>query len=411
MHTAARIWRQIGPRIYGLALIIKVGIPLLVVLSLAVGGYTAFSKISAEVRQFEENVQAQISQIKEDAKAIQKPIADFNRQFGRTMSALKPVVTAINKIGDIWPISKLHLNFLRLPAFPNLGPVLERTRSLKRAAFALQATLEKMSTQVRQTYAKVEAFATIVSSLFLLWVMALFVVFGARWTLEFVQGWKLLVHGAVSAPKEDSAHLQAQIEALRTEIDRQKIAGQAGSNRQAWLALLALLVLSVYVWNAQDRLLNLVREEPVAPQPPVEVSIPETPDPEEPAPLVELDGELLFGAGSTAISAYGRRALRRLVPELLIELEQAPERVLVVGGHTDDAPIRRSSFTSNQALSLERARVVTHILLEEGLPAERVVAIGFGANQPRIPNEDAVSRHLNRRVELSLVPRTLLEGA
>jgi outer membrane protein OmpA-like peptidoglycan-associated protein len=60
-------------------------------------------------------------------------------------------------------------------------------------------------------------------------------------------------------------------------------------------------------------------------------------------------------------------------------------------------------------LTFARASAVAQLLIDEGVPAQRVVAIGFGASRPRIPNEDAVSRHLNRRVELVLAPMAALD--
>ena len=410
MKTATRLWNQIGPRIYGLALIMKVGIPLLFVLSAAIGGYVAFSAVAKQVADFERDVRVQIAHIQQGAEAIKKPVADFNRQFEKVMNTLKPVVNAVNKIGDIWPISKMHLNFLRLPAIPNLGPVIDKTKALVGSTLALQAPLLKMSSQVRQAYAVAVKVASVLSAAFLLWVVALVVVFGACWALEFVHGWKLLIHGAVPASEVDSTDLQAQIDALKAEVGHRKMSHpKTGSTASLWLILLAFLLPFLYAWNFQNRLSDLIPDQSVTPPIPAEDTKSVPPDPEEQSTLVELDGELLFNAGSTAISAYGRKALQQLVPELLAKLAQAPDRVLVVAGHSDDVPIKYSHFTSNWALSFERARTVAQLLVADGLPTQQVVAIGFGASRPRIPNDDAVSRHLNRRVELLLAPMASLE--
>ncbi len=408
MNTVVRIWSSIGPRIYGLSLIMKVGIPLLFVLSVAIGGTITFSAISTQVTQFEQSVQAQIAHIKKNADAVKKPVADFNRQFEKVMGALKPVVNSVNKIGDIWPISKLNLNFLRLPDFPDLGPVIDQTKALVGSTLALQAPLLKMSAQVRQAYAIAVKVVTVVSAAFILWVVALVVVLGSRWSLEFVHGWKLLISGVVTSPKDDSANIQAQIDALKTEIVSRKMSSPASSNGSLCLVLLAFLLLFVYAWNFQNRLIDLLQEQPVVQSVPPENTEP-PPDSDEQRTLIEIDGKLLFSAGSAAISEAGREAVQRLVPELHVQLAQAPGRVLVVAGHTDDKPIRHSEFTSNWALSFARARSVARLLADEGLPTQRVVAIGYGESQPRIPNDDPVSRHLNRRVELLLGPLASLE--
>ena len=409
MNTAVRIWRSTGPRIYGLALIMKIGIPLLFVLSVAIGGAITFSAISTQVAQFEQSVQTQINQIKQSANAIRKPVADFNRQFEKVMDALKPVVNAVNKIGDIWPISKLNLNFLRLPEFPTLGPVIDQTKALVGSTLALQAPLLKMSAQVKQAYAIAVQVATVISAAFVLWVVALVVVLGSRWSLEFAQGWKLLIRGSLAAPKDKSANVQPQIDALKAEIGSLKMMHPASSNGPLWVVLLAFLLLFVYAWNFQNRLIDLLQNQPV-----VQPLLPENTQPSPSAlddqrALIELDGKLLFSAGSATVSEPGREVVQKLVPELLGKLAQTPERVIVVAGHTDDSPIKHSQFTSNWALSFARARSIVRLLVDDGLPAQRVVAIGYGESRPRIPNDDTVSRHLNRRVELLLVPMASLE--
>ena len=410
MNKATRMWRRIGPRIYGLALIMKVGIPLLFILSMAVGGYVAFSAISKQVADFQLDVKERIALIQDNAEALKEPIDDFNRQFEKVMDALKPVVNAVNKIGDIWPISELNLNFLRLPTIPSLGPVIDQAKALVGSSLAFQTPLLKMSSQVRQAYALAVKVASVVSVAFSLWVVALIVVFGARWYREFVHGWKLLLHGAVPAPIDARADFQAQIDALKAEVGSRRMSQPAtGPKGSLWLVLLAFLLLFLYAWNSQNRLFDLLSNQPVAQPLPTDETRPPPPDPDEQTTLVELDGKLLFNAGSAVVSKHGRQAVQRLVPELLVKLTQEPDRVLVIGGHTDDVPIKHSHFMSNRALSFARASAVAQLLVDNGLPAQRVVAIGFGASRPRIPNDDAVSRHLNRRVELLLVPMTSLE--
>lgn len=405
------MWRRIGPRIYGLALILKIGIPLVFVLSVAIGGYMAFSAITQQVADFQQEVQAQIVLIQDNAKDLKKPIDDFNRQFEKVMDALKPVVNAVNKIGDIWPISELNLNFLRLPTIPNLGPVIDQAKALVGSTLAFQIPLSKMSNQVRQAYELAKKVAAVVSAALSLWVVALVVVFGARWYREFVHGWKLLLHGAVSAPMNGSADFQAQIDALKAEVgSRKMLHSAAGSKGSLWLVLLAFLLLFLYAWNSQNRLFDLLSNRPAAQPPATDETKPPPPDSDKQTTLVELDGKLLFNAGSANVSENGRQAVQRLVPELRVRLTQEPDRVIIVGGHSDDVPIKHSHFSSNRALSFARAKSVAQLLFDEGLPPQRVIAIGFGASRPRIPNDDAVSRHLNRRVELLLAPMASLDG-
>lgn len=409
MNKATRIWRQIGPRIYGLALMMKVGIPLVFILSMAIGGYLIFSAISEQVADFQKEVAAQFESIENSAEVLMKPIEDLSEEFGKVMAALKPVVNTVNKIGDkvsdLWPFGDLKLSFLRLPTIPNFDLVIDEAKN------RFQEPLQKMSDKVRQAYALAKKVAAIVSVAFVLWVMALIVVFGAHWYREFVHGWKLVLHGAVSAPMDSSTDVQTQIDVLKAELSSRNMSRPSGGSKGSlWLVMLAFLLLFLYAWNAQNRLFELLKNRPVVTSHTTVEAKPPPPDPVVQSNLMTLDGKLVFEAGSAVVTMQGRQSVKSLVPEILIRLAQEQDRVLIVGGHTDDVPIKHAPFISNRALSFARASAVAQLLIDSGLPAQRVVAVGFGASRPRIPNEDAVSRHLNRRVELLLAPMKALRS-
>ena len=77
-----------------------------------------------------------------------------------------------------------------------------------------------------------------------------------------------------------------------------------------------------------------------------------------------------------------------------------PDSVLTVAGNTDAIGSERF----NQALSNARARAVVAALVQRGLPAARLAAVGFGASRPIASNDDTAGRARNRRVELALSP-------
>jgi flagellar motor protein MotB len=120
---------------------------------------------------------------------------------------------------------------------------------------------------------------------------------------------------------------------------------------------------------------------------------------------VILQGEVLFDSGSDRLRADGRAFLERLAPKLATLLEAEGDQMLLVGGHTDDRMLRDSAlFASNWELSTARAVAVTRTLTGAGVPAGRIVASGFGAEHPRVPNVDEAARRKNRRIEVLLVP-------
>ncbi len=120
---------------------------------------------------------------------------------------------------------------------------------------------------------------------------------------------------------------------------------------------------------------------------------------------VILQGEVLFDSGSDELHPEGEAFIGRLAPTLVALLEAERDQMVLVGGHTDDRPVRGDGrFASNWELSTARALAVTRVLTAAGLPATRVVAAGFGAEHPRVPNADEASRRKNRRIEVLLVP-------
>jgi chemotaxis protein MotB len=120
---------------------------------------------------------------------------------------------------------------------------------------------------------------------------------------------------------------------------------------------------------------------------------------------VILQGEVLFDSGSDRLRPEGHAFLERLAPQLAELLAAERDQMVLVGGHTDDRPLRGSAtFPSNWELSTARAVAVARVLMAAGLPAPRIVASGFGAEHPRVPNVDEAARRKNRRIEVLLVP-------
>jgi chemotaxis protein MotB len=80
--------------------------------------------------------------------------------------------------------------------------------------------------------------------------------------------------------------------------------------------------------------------------------------------------------------------------------------VLRVDGHTDDVPLSGTGrYRDNWELSTARATAVVKFLIEQGVPANRLVAAGFGEYQPLDPADTPEARARNRRIELKLTER------
>ncbi|MCW5698284.1 MAG: peptidoglycan -binding protein [Rhodospirillales bacterium] len=118
-----------------------------------------------------------------------------------------------------------------------------------------------------------------------------------------------------------------------------------------------------------------------------------------------FQSEVLFESGSASLDEHGREQLNRVadtITELQARIPHDLPWVLQVNGHTDSLPIRTPEFASNWALSVARAISVVNLLIERGIPANRLAVAGFGEFQPLVDGTSPEDLSRNRRIELKL---------
>lgn len=108
-------------------------------------------------------------------------------------------------------------------------------------------------------------------------------------------------------------------------------------------------------------------------------------------------GDAAFGSGQSVLRAQARDALSRLVEFV----NRDPSMAIRIDGHTDSS----GSARANIELSQKRAEAVRDALIEEGVSADRITAIGAGMERPVASNETAEGRAKNRRVDVILVDK------
>jgi len=118
--------------------------------------------------------------------------------------------------------------------------------------------------------------------------------------------------------------------------------------------------------------------------------------------------DVLFDSGAADLKPEATPQLDKLADALKQLETQIPSDiawVLRVDGHTDIKPITNAAFPSNWELSSARAITVVRYLIDQGVPANRLVAAGFGEFQPldAADSDEALAR--NRRIELKLTER------
>ncbi|HUE45241.1 MAG TPA: OmpA family protein [Aestuariivirgaceae bacterium] len=123
---------------------------------------------------------------------------------------------------------------------------------------------------------------------------------------------------------------------------------------------------------------------------------------------VDVAEQLFFDSGRAALKESGKEVLKK-VAEAMKTYEDKAIRVV---GHTDDVPIAKSwqkVFPSNWELSAARATTVVRFLQDSGIAPERLIATGRAEYAPVAPNDSAEGRQKNRRIEITLIDRNLLQ--
>jgi outer membrane protein OmpA-like peptidoglycan-associated protein len=111
--------------------------------------------------------------------------------------------------------------------------------------------------------------------------------------------------------------------------------------------------------------------------------------------------DILFDLNEATLKTEARIVLAKLAGILLI----MPELNLRIEGHTDST----GSAEHNQRLSERRAMSVRDFLAQQGIAAQRAVAVGYGFDRPVADNSTREGRAKNRRVDIVIAEGVIAE--
>jgi chemotaxis protein MotB len=118
-----------------------------------------------------------------------------------------------------------------------------------------------------------------------------------------------------------------------------------------------------------------------------------------------FQNEVLFPIGSADLTPAGRLKIIELALTLQEIAKKIPSNlpwILDVQGYTDATPIHTAQYPSNWELSAQRAINVVQLLIQQGIPADRLAATGFGDTHPLDPADTPAAYAKNRRIEFLL---------
>lgn len=105
----------------------------------------------------------------------------------------------------------------------------------------------------------------------------------------------------------------------------------------------------------------------------------------------------LYGINFDSDSDHIKDESKPTLDSIVAMLKAHPDWKLTIEGHTDST----STPEHNQQLSERRAVAVKAYLVAAGIDGSRLNSVGYGATRPVAPNDSALGRSQNRRVELT----------
>lgn len=187
--------------------------------------------------------------------------------------------------------------------------------------------------------------------------------------------------------------LQRQVESLRAQLRRQQEAHQEDLDRlvdQKEEESNELL-------DAQRELADSLRKELGDARAKLQMT--------ERGLVLTLLDEIFFDSGKAVIKEEGLQTLNKVAQVLQ---DTVPGSPVAVEGHTDNEPIKYSSWRTNWELSSGRALAVLHHFSDQrGIAPERLQAVAMGEFHPVSSNDTTEGRRQNRRVEIVILPTAL----
>ncbi len=121
-----------------------------------------------------------------------------------------------------------------------------------------------------------------------------------------------------------------------------------------------------------------------------------------------FESDVLFPVDEATMTPAGQAEIgdvAKVIKKVAAKIPANIDWVLSVDGYADAQPITGGPFHDNYDLSAARALAVLHLLVKDGVPADRVAATAFGSANPIATGTTPQDYAQNRRIEFRLTSR------
>jgi outer membrane protein OmpA-like peptidoglycan-associated protein len=114
----------------------------------------------------------------------------------------------------------------------------------------------------------------------------------------------------------------------------------------------------------------------------------------KPDVVIAMAGDVSFSSGQAELTAAGKKELDGIARTIT---SRYADNFIRIEGYTDNTPIRKSKWGTNEALSQARAEAVMRYLSSKGISSSRMEAVGRGSANPKS------TKAASRRVEIHIL--------
>ena len=380
-------------------------LPILILASLAVGGWYYYSSTVDKYESLEMDSQSKQGVLNSKLKQLQTTI---NQQKEHRTTLLDNLASAKKSHQELTikvdELQQAEITLLdSLASEKNSQQVLQTTiDKLQQDEIALQARLLSEKESQQQLQAAVDKLQTETTALLGRLASEEKSAQQLKVLLEKSMEQKMLSEASlqqeVNRVNSTTAELEAELEKRRLEQEslNDEISTVSGEKSQLLNRLEQEQQSKSQIANLKNRLEQELNESRV------EIS-----QLKNQMTVIKLTSEVLFNSGSAEIKPAGKKVLSIIAESL----NTYPHRDISVEGHTDNVPVLRNTrYESNWELSAARGlAAVNYFQQNNRVDPKRLKVVGYGQYHPVSSNETAEGRKRNRRIEIRLLPAETAE--
>lgn len=125
--------------------------------------------------------------------------------------------------------------------------------------------------------------------------------------------------------------------------------------------------------------------------------------------FISLENAVIFDGNSYNLRKEGEKVLGD-VATIFTEVAKYIDEIRILGHTAQASPSRPNYPLEDRMLSSNRAAMATYYIQENSeIDPARIISVGYGQHRPVAPNDDEANRSHNRRVEIIITGRNVLD--